>query len=426
MLDILIVYSSITYPLRTTSRDNVYSFRNYTGYRCYYLNMGFGKVPWYVSKIKFDLILFHDLFVCERWAGESFFKKLLKRSERLKHIAAAKVVVPQDEFIYSDLLCDFINDFNITSVFSVSPQSEWKKIYNTVDFNKVKFFLVLTGYLDDKTINRINNMADNLSLERSIDIGYRAKYHNAWIGRHGMLKSIIADIFQSEAPQRGLNVDISMRPEDTKIGDDWYNFLLSCKYTIGVEGGASILDHDGSIMKKTDKYIAEHPEASFEEIESACFPNRDGELALFAISPRHLEACATRTCQVLIEGDYNGILTANKHYIELKKDFSNLKEVLNLLEKDQIRDKIVEQAYQDIVNSDLYKYGYFANYVIDHSLPSSEMQEKDALSTAVNRFLYSWMLISDKINWMQLAAISSVRKLMPRTLQKKIKKLLGR
>ena len=33
---------------------------------------------------------------------------------------------------------------------------------------------------------------------------------------------------------------------------------------------------------------------------------RDGKLQLHAISPRHIEACATRTCQVLVEGDLMG------------------------------------------------------------------------------------------------------------------------
>ena len=54
----------------------------------------------------------------------------------------------------------------------------------------------------------------------------------------------------------------------------------------------------------------------------------DGRLQLFAISPRHLEACATRTCQVLVEGEYSGVLRPGEHYIPVRKDLSNLDDVL--------------------------------------------------------------------------------------------------
>ena len=130
------------------------------------------------------------------------------------------------------------------------------------------------------------------------------------------------------ASEYELRADISTDEKETFCGDDWYRFLLKCKYTIGVEGGASILDRDGSISRKTDEYCSRHPGASFDEIEKACFPGLDGSLKLFALSPRHLDACMTKTCQILIKGNYNGTLSPELHYIPLEKDFSNLGQVL--------------------------------------------------------------------------------------------------
>ena len=104
------------------------------------------------------------------------------------------------------------------------------------------------------------------------------------------------------------------------------------------------------------RYLAEHPDASFEEVEANCFPGADGGLRYFAISPRHLEACATRTAQVLIEGSYNGILRPGEHYIELRRDFSNLDEVLDLIESDAERARLTEAAYRDVVASGAYTY----------------------------------------------------------------------
>ena len=97
--------------------------------------------------------------------------------------------------------------------------------------------------------------------------------------------------------------------------------------------------------------MAAHPADGFEEVESACFPGRDGEIDYRAISPRHLEACATRTCQILVEGDYNGVLEPGRHYLPLRADLGNLDEVLDAVQRDDEREHLVEAAYADVVAS---------------------------------------------------------------------------
>ena len=153
-----------------------------------------------------------------------------------------------------------------------------------------------------------------------------------------------------------MRVDISTRASDTLSGDDWYRFLASCRYTIGVEGGASIHDADGSVKVCSDRFLVEHPGVGFEQVEAACFPGRDGEIDYRAISPRHLECCATRTCQVLVEGDYNGILEPGRHYIPLRADLGNLDQVLDAIEADAERERLVRAAYEDVVASGDYTY----------------------------------------------------------------------
>jgi hypothetical protein len=153
-----------------------------------------------------------------------------------------------------------------------------------------------------------------------------------------------------------MRVDISTRASDTLTGDDWYRFLASCKYTIGVEGGASVHDPDGSVKECSDRYVSAHPGAGLDEVEAACFAGRDGGIEYRAISPRHLECCATRTCQVLVEGDYNGILQPGKHYLSLRRDLSNLEEILEAIQADADRERLVETAYEDVVASGAYTY----------------------------------------------------------------------
>jgi hypothetical protein len=370
---ILVVYKFIDFPLRTTIDEHLYSFKRYANAYVYYIMLDMGPklydseepIPSYLLKIDFDLIIFHYGFMGIRSTSPERREKTMKQIEPLRRSRAVKVVIPQDEFFYSRNLAKFVVDFGIDIVFSVSPESEWKKIYDGVDFSKVSFYKVLTGYLDERGITKINTFLGRF--KKDIDIGYRARNLPMWLGRHGYLKTKIADVFNQKLKSLDLNTSISTRAEDTFFGFDWYKFMVRCKYMIGVEGGATILDPEGEINMKCEEYIKNHPSCSFEEIEKACFPDLDGKLQLIAISPRHLEACATRTCQLLVESTFNGILRPWVHYIPIKPDLSNVDEVLELVKRDDKREEIVRNAYRDVVQSGLYTYKNFVKEVIDNS-----------------------------------------------------------
>ena len=368
---ILIIYKCLGFPLRNTVDEHLYSFKRYADADCYYLKLDIGKdtfysqepVPEYLLKIDFDYIFFHYGFISSRWAGKTCYEYALKQVMPFQNSKAIKAVMPQDEYMGSESIVDFVNRMNIDIVFSVSPETEWAQLYEGVDFGKVKFFKVLTGYLDKGGMKSIEGFLNRIP--KDLDIGYRARNLPQWLGRHGFLKTQIAEAFIKNVNRFGLKTDISVDPKDTFMGDGWYKFMVRCKYMIGVEGGATVHDRDGSIGIKGRAYLKEHPDCSFEEIETSCFPGLDGKLNLIAISPRHLEACVARTCQVLIEGEYNGILKAGVHYIALKSDFSNLDEVLQLIKDDTKRKEITDNAYRDVIESGLYNYQGFVDLVLE-------------------------------------------------------------
>ncbi len=371
---ILVVYKCLGYPLRATAREHLYSFRNFSDANVFHIKLDHGmngyyseaKIPEYLAGIEFDVIVFHYGFISSRWGGKEMYERAKRQVEPLLNNAAIKVLMPQDEYMNSAAMVDFIHSFRIDIVFSVSPESEWSKIYPGVDPSRVKFKKVLTGYLDEHTVSWINEHVPGI--EKDIDIGYRARNLPAWLGRHGYMKTTIAEAFKASESGSGLKMDISTDPSDTFFGMDWYRYMIRCKYMIGVEGGATVLDADGSIATKSKLYLEKFPAASFEEIEANCFPGLDGKLKLFAISPRHLEACVTRTCQILVEGEYNGILKPWRHYIPLKEDFSNLEQVLKLVKEDKLRKEITENAWHDIVGSGNYSYKKFTKVVLNESL----------------------------------------------------------
>ena len=374
--NVLIVYS-LMQPMRSTIGDHLYSFKRYSRNRCSYLNVAARGVPRWLARQRWDAVIFHTSFLSAmRWAPEAFTDQM-REVEALRGAGRVRIAMPQDEFLRGGALCEFINRFDITDVFSVAPESEWPKIYESVDRDRVRFSRVLTGYLGEDTLERIDRIVAGAP-ERPIDVGYRAHPGAPWLGRHGMLKGRIGEEFERSAPAHGLSTDISMRDEDVHHGDDWFRFLAACKYTIGIEGGATVLDRDGSFKERTERYLAEHPDAGYDEVEANCFPGEDGKLALMAISPRHLEACATGTCQVLVEGSYNGILRPGDHYIELREDLSNLEQVLETMASDRERLRITEAAHRDIVASGRYGYATFVAEV-ESAIPAEAGEARRAM-----------------------------------------------
>ena len=341
----------------------------YLPHKVYYTNFYYNEtIP---RNINFDLVIFHTIFLYERYKMLAGNLSPHEESVYLKRMEAVKVAVPQDEFFHTDTLCAFINEFGVSHIFSVAPESEWRKIYRGIAPGKTAIHKVLTGYLDDDTLSRIKKYSDDMPA-RSTDICYRSYKGTPgmprhWLGSHGTLKWRVAEVISERAIGLPLNLDISLREEDTLFDDDWIKFLLRSKYIVGVEGGASVLDHDGSVMARSKQYLSEHPDAPYEQVEAACFPGLDGNLNLMALSPRHLEACATKTCQLLVEGEYNGILKPWIHYIPIKRDFSNIDEVIRIAMADELRDKIVEQAYSDVVESGI-GYGNFVESVVRTAL----------------------------------------------------------
>lgn len=342
--------------MRASQHGHLASFGRYAeGCSCFYLNLAFGYFPSYLNCVDFDLIIFNHSFLGGRVDRERFARTIHKISA-LRTNKATKVCMPQDEFTSMDLLCDFINQFQVQYVFSVAPRSEWKKIYKTVDLDRVQFRQTLTGFLDEALVKKWTVLANRTFSERQFDIGYRVVATAIW-GRFNLLKAKLAEVFTEQSAIHGFRSDIKVGEQYFKMGDDWLRFLADCRYTLGVEGGSQILDWDGSVMSAVTERLKEHPHATFDDLAASCVPaEREGEINVVAISPRHLEACLTRTAQVLVEGEYNDILKAGVHYLALKSDLSNLSEVCEQMKDETCYARITEAAFRDVVGSGGFTY----------------------------------------------------------------------
>ena len=71
------------------------------------------------------------------------------------------------------------------------------------------------------------------------------------------------------------------------------------------------------------------------------------------------EAASLKTALIMFEGDYANIFKPNIHFIELKKDFSNIEFVIEKIKDDDFLQKMVDRTYEDIVESGNYSYEKF-------------------------------------------------------------------
>ena len=265
-----------------------------------------------------------------------------------------------------------INACGVTYVFSCCPKSDQKKLYPEEKCKGVHIVQVYAGYVEDQLVKKLQNK----KLKRKIDVGYRARNNIFQFGKHGTVKVEIANCFIAALkgnPRLKSDIHLTYGKDMYAItGNKWIRFLLNCRATLGCLGGSGILDVDGEVKKQIDCYLQEHPMAKFEEVQNACFPGRDGEINYFVLSPRHFECAITKTCQILYEGDYGGVIEPDIDYIELKKDYSNIEQVIERLEDIEYCEHIAEHCYKKIVLSKEYRYSAFSKLVLDNLYAGQE------------------------------------------------------
>jgi glycosyl transferase family 1 len=179
--------------------------------------------------------------------------------------------------------------------------------------------------------------------DRPIDLGYRAEPAPEYLGHQE--RQDLARYFTVNAARLGLNVDISLKREDRLAEPQWAAFLNRCKGQLGSEAGGDYFDIDDTTRTATFAYREAHPDGTFADLEQHVFSNVAARVPLRIISGRNVEAAATKTVQVLFEGDYDGYFRPDEHYIPLKKDFSNAEEAVTKFKDPAFRARIAQNAY---------------------------------------------------------------------------------
>ncbi len=331
--------------------DHVTSFKRYSEHDVFYINpVGRNKPSW-LNLNEFDAIIIHySIYIL----GDNYINSSWRKAIALS--PATKVQFIQDEYRTVNEIHDRLRTLKINILYTCFPEEEIEKVYPTKAFPGTRKINNLTGYVSEY----FESKRPDFHKRRSTDVGYRGRGEGLWwLGGLYQEKSFIGREFLRYAQEAGLRCDISSKEEDRIYGRKWIRFLQNCRCTLGTESGASVIDFTGEVEENVKRYCRSHPRATFEDVRNLFFKDLEGKIRMNQISPRAFEAIGCGCCQILFEGEYSKILKPDIHYIPLKKDFSNISEVLEKIKDDSLVEQIAQQAYEDIVANGRYSYRTF-------------------------------------------------------------------
>jgi len=143
-----------------------------------------------------------------------------------------------------------------------------------------------------------------------------------------------------------LNLDLEATNDKRIYGDGWYRAIANSKTMLGTESGSNVFDFDGDLNGIIEAEVANG--RSYNEIYRHHLAERESKVRMNQISPKVFECISLKTVLILFEGEYSGVLEADEHYIELKKDFSNIQSVLDTISNNEKLEQIANNALSHI------------------------------------------------------------------------------
>ena len=350
----------VMHALRPTSRQttiaHLLSFREHLPH-CDVQYLHFQQpIPKELQDVSPDLFIVNYDFLNYRFTP--LWPYIKNRYRNIARQSSKVVAIAQDDFWANKLLDNWCMDWDVDRI--LTPITNDLDVLYPRSIKHKEVRTALTGYVKSGPVPVTKTLR-----ERPIDLGQRVREMPPHLGRLAQAKARQAVAMADAASDAGFVVDVSTRVEDSFIGTAWFDFLASCKFTVGMKGGASLHDPYGLIHTKVQSYVARHPQATFDEIERACFKGKDMKHEFTAISPRLFEAAMAGTCQILQREDYLGVLEPWRDYIPLERDLSNMDEVLAAMRDLDRCQEIVANAKRALIDSKMFDYSELVETACD-------------------------------------------------------------
>ncbi len=269
----------------------------------------------------------------------------------------------QDEYDRVNRTKYWIKRIGFHIIFTVVPQQSIAKVYPPLEFPDTKFIHNLTGYAPTELNTDLNINVILPPSRRNIVIGYRGRKLPIKYGALGIDKIRIGRDVKLICELQKIIHDIEWDEYSRIHGKKWYEFLSSCKAMLGSESGSNVFDWDGSLTESINGYIHCHPSFNEIQIYTNFIKPLETDGLMNQVSPRIFEMAAACTIMILYEGTYSGVIQPNIHYFPLKRDLSNLQDVLSQLMNDDLIDEMALRTRHDIIDSGRFSYQSFIGMV---------------------------------------------------------------
>lgn len=364
-LNILVLHAMGDFSsARKTSKDHALCFRRYAPKHNYLYHDVNAPVTTALRQIQFHAVILDTTALCIRYyRPRELFLVEKERYRFLGESDAVRVAFPQDDYDHSELLDQWLDDYRVDLVYT--PVWPHRALLYPRMMRRGELLEALTGYVNDDDIERSTSFAKAFA-QRRIDIGYRAKFLPAQFGRFGQLKGHIAEVITKAAEGANLALDVSTRLDAVFLGEEWLRFLGDCRWCLGAEGGSSLWDPDGRIGDRVVAFVAREPDASFDAIEAACFPDLDGRYVFSAVSPRLFEAALAQCAQILVRAPYLGVLQPGNHYLPFDDRPDVLRDILREVRNQDTATRLAGAAYDALIATSKFRYSQHVAGVIDH------------------------------------------------------------
>ena len=359
---LFVYYARDEWPIRAVLASQFRAFRTMAGCHCVAVNMAFPVPLDLLARLRFDVVIWHTTALALRWFPAGL-EPLRPLARLLANQPLLRVALPQDDYMLSAPLRDWMREARIDRVLTPVDARAAARAYGAPGENPWTIDQVLTHYLADDDIARTRG-AIRPWPDREWDVSYRAWAARPWVGDFGQLKIRIAEEASRVAAELGLKANISTNASDTLVGRAWIDLLCNSRAVVGVEGGSSIHDPDGRIARHIEGLMAADPALDYARVKDTALAGYQQDVVFRALSPRHLEAAMTRTVQILVRGEYSGVLEAGVHYIPVAEDFADLPQAMAALSDPGLVEPMIKRAYTDVVASGRYSWSaFFARHI---------------------------------------------------------------
>lgn len=295
----------------------------------------YGRCLWRIRR--------YDLIVVSPAAAGDDMTVLLKTARWLARRRGKLAIVIGNEYELMDEKIAFVREVGADAVCSQLSLAAARYLYAECEPSQL---ISLTPALNPRFYS------PSPQTPRTIDIGFIGDIYWPFIGDNERTNFI--RFFEARGASFGLHCDVRTyripRPE-------WARFLQSCHGIIGAESGTYYLNDRCRLLTAARAYnLNENRQATFEEVFARFYQDQPRVVSGKAISSRHFEPIGTKTCQILLEGEYSGILKADEHYISVKKDLSNIDEAVRQFKDAAYRQAMVERAYDYVMAEHTYAH----------------------------------------------------------------------